>query len=680
MRPRPNQAMAFFVLSGTAIFSVLYAGYLQVTLAGWAFDFNTRLKLHIATNHFDASFLFAAFHLVASSMVVVAQNAGPWKNRVSVLPALLMVYFSATVTAASLSARSFAVLISAGVSIVLFLIVRRWLTHFNLAGHLLLSAVLLMTVSGLLWGIHFIGSLPFSAATCGLLYALVAISLILLPLGFGKVWLQAALFGRQQWERPRVPCQPAASEGQLPKVSIHVPCYAEPPEVVIETLNALSKLDYPNYEVIVIDNNTQDPELWLPVESQCKRLGEAFRFFHVDRLRGAKAGALNYILSHTAIDAEIIACVDSDYIADPDFLRRLVGFFKDSRIGFVQTSHDYRLWKERGYQKACYWEYMPTYKLLLPTLNEWSAAYTVGTMCLIRREALQRAGGWAEWCLTEDSELAIRIHALGYKSVVLADTFGRGLIPETFADYKKQRFRWTAGPVQQLKRHYRLLLSNTFGKDSPMSVQQKFFELIHCTEGIPFMLGFLTWLLAPILLLFMTRSEYSVRIPQVLWFVCFAALVSKLSLRWLESRMIGSSFKEMMFADLASRSLLHTREIASIAGFFSSKPLSWNRTNKFRALPNGWSALKSTQWETLRGVISITFGAFYIGYADLRNPTFIVLAIAFLLMSGIGYLTTPFVAVWGELDVVLHRSSEIRVSFPNHETASSIPNASVIKR
>lgn len=57
-------------------------------------------------------------------------------------------------------------------------------------------------------------------------------------------------------------------------------------------------------------------------------------------------------------------------------------------------------------------------------LNEHNAGLTVGTMSLIRRSALDEAGGWAEWCLTEDSELAIRIHALGYDGVYLSEAFG----------------------------------------------------------------------------------------------------------------------------------------------------------------------------------------------------------------------------------------------------------------
>jgi hypothetical protein len=76
-----------------------------------------------------------------------------------------------------------------------------------------------------------------------------------------------------------------------PKVSVHVPTYAEPPDVVIGTLDALARLDYDNVEVLVIDNNTKDETLWRPVQEHCRRLGDRFRFFHVEPLAGAKAGA-----------------------------------------------------------------------------------------------------------------------------------------------------------------------------------------------------------------------------------------------------------------------------------------------------------------------------------------------------------------------------------------------------
>ena len=57
-------------------------------------------------------------------------------------------------------------------------------------------------------------------------------------------------------------------------VSLHLPLCNEPPEMVRETLNALAALDYPNLEVLVIDNNTHDPGLWKPVADLCQILGD----------------------------------------------------------------------------------------------------------------------------------------------------------------------------------------------------------------------------------------------------------------------------------------------------------------------------------------------------------------------------------------------------------------------
>ena len=106
-----------------------------------------------------------------------------------------------------------------------------------------------------------------------------------------------------------------------PKVSLHVPVCKEPPDMVIETLLALARIDYSNYEVVVVSNNTKDPKsLWHPVESVCRQLG--FKFFHVDTLPGYKAGALNYALMKSSEDVEMIGIVDSDVCRSTQFLEK----------------------------------------------------------------------------------------------------------------------------------------------------------------------------------------------------------------------------------------------------------------------------------------------------------------------------------------------------------------------
>ncbi|HYH21165.1 MAG TPA: glycosyltransferase, partial [Azospirillum sp.] len=152
------------------------------------------------------------------------------------------------------------------------------------------------------------------------------------------------------------PCS-AAPAPNAPKVSIHVPCYNEPPHMVIQTLDALARLDYPNYEVLLIDNNTKDPEVWKPVEAYCRQLGEKFRFFHLDNWPGFKAGALNFGLEQTAPDADFIAVIDSDYQVHPDWLKATIPHFARPEVGFVQSPQDYRDWDHDLFQRMINWEY-----------------------------------------------------------------------------------------------------------------------------------------------------------------------------------------------------------------------------------------------------------------------------------------------------------------------------------
>ena len=78
----------------------------------------------------------------------------------------------------------------------------------------------------------------------------------------------------------------------FPKVSIHVPAYFEPPEMLKQTLDAVARLDYPNFECVVIINNTPDPEFWQPIQDHCRMLGERFKFINAEKVKGFKAGAL----------------------------------------------------------------------------------------------------------------------------------------------------------------------------------------------------------------------------------------------------------------------------------------------------------------------------------------------------------------------------------------------------
>lgn len=264
------------------------------------------------------------------------------------------------------------------------------------------------------------------------------------------------------WANRRRAFAPAEREPgpDAPKVSIHVPCYNEPPHMVIETMNALAKLDYPNLEVLIVDNNTKDEAVWKPLEKHCAKLGPRFRFFHLPSWPGFKAGALNFALTQTAPDVAVVGVIDSDYIVEKNWLRATIPYFDKSDVAIVQAPQDYRDGDESLFKRMCYWEYAGFFHIGMVQRNERNAIIQHGTMTLIRKSALQNVKGWAEWCICEDAELGLRLFEKGLEAVYLEHSFGRGLIPDSFGGYKTQRFRWAYGAVQILKRHWRELSEN----------------------------------------------------------------------------------------------------------------------------------------------------------------------------------------------------------------------------
>ncbi|WP_142849736.1 glycosyltransferase [Telmatospirillum sp. J64-1] len=276
------------------------------------------------------------------------------------------------------------------------------------------------------------------------------------------------------WTRnPRRRFQPLPPEAakRFPKVSLHLPICNEPPHMVKLTLDSLAKLDYPNFEVLVLDNNTRDPETWKPVQEYCEQLGDRFRFFTLGKWPGFKAGALNFGLTQTAPDAEVVGLIDADYVVDKNWLRSLIPYFENEKVGWVQAPQDHREWEDHPFKEMINWEYAGFFHIGMVARNEANAIIQHGTMTLIRKEALVDTGRWAEWCICEDAELGLRLLKHGYDSVYVEHSFGHGLTPDTFLAYKKQRFRWAYGGVQILKGHWKALMP--FRK-SGLSAAQKY--------------------------------------------------------------------------------------------------------------------------------------------------------------------------------------------------------------
>jgi cellulose synthase/poly-beta-1,6-N-acetylglucosamine synthase-like glycosyltransferase/exo-beta-1,3-glucanase (GH17 family) len=402
----------------------------------------------------------------------------------------------------------------------------------------------------------------------------------------------------------------------FPKVSVHVPAYNEPPEMLKETLDALAQLDYPNFEVLVIDNNTRDDVVWKPVEAHCATLGERFRFFHVSPLAGFKAGALNFALRNTANDAEIIAVIDSDYKVDRDWLRDMVPSFAEPSMGIVQSPQDYRDEDENAFKAMCYAEYKGFFHIGMITRNERNAIIQHGTMTMIRRTVLEEVGAWAEWCITEDAELGLKVFEKGYQAHYLPRSYGRGLMPDTFIDFKKQRFRWAYGAMQILRAH----TSTLFSRNNGLTAGQRYHFLAGWLPWVAdgfnlvFTAGAILWSIA--MMLDIREIQPPLMTFSYLPLTLFAFKIMKLIHLYVTR--VGANVRQTIAAAVAGLALSHTIGIAVLKGLVT-KNEPFFRTPKM-AKPHGFMVALASAREEATLMLALWACAFGVVWVTRHTP------------------------------------------------------------
>ncbi|HEY4133816.1 MAG TPA: glycosyltransferase [Alphaproteobacteria bacterium] len=451
--------------------------------------------------------------------------------------------------------------------------------HVGLTGRALFSAVLQVVASGSVWmavSIFYQYLTPLQATVLGILTACqVILGITIISETFQFIELLWARLRRKIAPAAEAAALPAST--RLPKVSLHLPIHNEPAQMVMRTLDSLAKLDYPDFEVIVIDNNTKNPDVWKPVEAYCANLGANFRFFHLDPWPGFKAGALNFALSQTSKDAEVIGVIDSDYIVRTDWLKSLVPYFADPKVGWVQAPQDHREWQDHPFKTMINWEYAGFFHIGMVHRNERNAIIQHGTMTLIRKQAMESVGNWGEWSICEDAELGLRMLEQGYEALYTTETFGQGLTPDDFAGYKKQRFRWVFGAVQIIRHHARqLFLPNFMQKDgSRLTFAQRyhfiagwlpwFADLMH----LGFTVGALFWTIGVI-----AFPKY-VEFPLAIFMVPALSVMGMkfLSSLWLYQIKVPCTVGQRLGAALAAMSLGYTVARGILSGlFFTSTP------------------------------------------------------------------------------------------------------------
>ena len=452
-----------------------------------------------------------------------------------------------------------------------------FLSDWSVSGRVFLAGLIQACVSTLIVGLN----VPVD-------YYLTQRDLIGLGLLIGATMLTAAVllshgfeFGemlfKKKWRRRFLPLPPHAAD-QQPFVSVHLACYNEPPEMVIATIDSLAKMNYQNFEVLILDNNTRDEALWKPLEKRCAELGPRFRFFHLANWPGFKAGALNYGLKVTDPRAEVVGVVDADYVVDPEWLSGLIPHFDKADVAVVQAPQAHRDWERQPFKRMCNWEFDGFFRIGMHHRNERNALIQHGTMTLVRRLALEEVGGWSEWCICEDTELGLRLIEKGYDTRYVDHILGRGLTPSGFAAIKSQRFRWAFGAMQILKAH----LPQMIGR-SNLNLAQRYhfltgwFAWLGDALQLVFAFGSLAWTLGILLFPKAFGLPVTALALPILGFMAFKAALGPILYR----RTMDCPWKDILGASILSVGLAHAIARGVFAGLVKKKGV-------FVVTPKGW--------------------------------------------------------------------------------------------
>jgi cellulose synthase (UDP-forming) len=217
----------------------------------------------------------------------------------------------------------------------------------------------------------------------------------------------------------------------------------EPLAMFERTLAAARDVRYPHTTYLLDD--TRDPRFGA--------LAAAMGAVHLELvgLPGAKAGKINAALQRT--NEELILVLDPDHIPFPEFLDRVIGYFDDPAVGFVQVAQTYYNAPRSFVARAAAEQTFAFYGPILQGMHGTGTAVAIGANCTFRRTALESIGGHGVG-LAEDLVTAIRLHAAGWRSVYVPEVVARGLVPEDLDSFLRQQLKWARGVYDVLLREY----------------------------------------------------------------------------------------------------------------------------------------------------------------------------------------------------------------------------------
>ncbi len=275
---------------------------------------------------------------------------------------------------------------------------------------------------------------------------------------------------------------------QVPSVDLYIPTYNESLEVLEKTITGALCIDYPNFEIWVLDDGRRP---WLRAFCETKGVGYLTRPDNAH----AKAGNINHALTRTS--ADFVAIFDADFIPQRNFLIRTMGFFEDPKVGIVQVPHAFYNYdptqSSLALQKALPDDQRFFFEAVMPSRDGWDAAFCCGSNSVTRRAALRSVGDALPTdSITEDMLLSISLLRNGYITRYLCERLAFGLAPEGLKAFFVQRKRWARGAMQIL-----YLAAGPLGRNLSLMQRLLFLPTHWLSQGLMLILT----LVAPLLFL-----------------------------------------------------------------------------------------------------------------------------------------------------------------------------------
>lgn len=292
------------------------------------------------------------------------------------------------------------------------------------------------------WPLRIVGPLMIFVGQSYLIHSYAAmlaapsLPAILHFIGFlGTLLVMTLSFINQLAPRDNRRNQPLPPE--LPYVAAVIPTYGEPVDILEQTVVSLKQLDYPRNRLLIVisDDGHRDEVRRLAAEH-----GIAY---NPGAKRDAKAGNLNSALDYLAREfpqATLILTQDADELIHPQFLKKIVGYFRDPELAFVQTPKDAFTppGDPFGNRDRIF------YDVLQPGRNGSGAAFSCGSGVLWRIAAVRAIGGFSTWNIVEDMTTSYFLHCAGFRSEYHNEVLTIGLSPDDIPGLIKQRGTWAA--------------------------------------------------------------------------------------------------------------------------------------------------------------------------------------------------------------------------------------------